>query len=232
VYEKLIARDDKSDEENVIAFTVAPTLGRWQDLIDLGDKIMVKTKTLQNFHNAAIQRQDIPDYEMLYKLADTQEENHKMEDILWHGYKIKSMKIKLVDVETQSDEEMKKIRDSFNVQAEDGFKDIPLSDNRLLRVGAFAQMISPSAFPIPLAGPATRNSIVLQGYADINPDKPQRQTESYDLKKEKEEKAISTWTGSYVVKQEDIKKSKEPATLLIRFQCKMVLEELSTDELL
>jgi len=83
VYLRLMDRDNKTDEENVIAFTVAPTLGRWQDLRDLGDKIMQKTKTLQNFHMAAIQRQDIPDYQILYELAEEQEDNTSMDDIFW-----------------------------------------------------------------------------------------------------------------------------------------------------
>jgi len=236
VYERLMDRDNKTDEENVIAFTVAPTLGRWQDLRDLGDKIMVKTKSLQNFHIAACQRQDIPDYEILYKLAGDQEDNHSMDDIFWLGYKIKSIKIKINQVEAPSEDEEKKIKDGFKDVGQDGYKDMPVHENRLLRVGAFAQMISPSAFPIPLAGPATRNKIKLHGYADVNAENPQRQTETYDLKKENDSKSdkVSVWTGTYEVKQEDVKKSQQKPVLKIKiqFHIKMELEELSADELL
>jgi len=241
VYLRLMDRDNKTDEENVIAFTVAPTLGRWQDLRDLGDKIMQKTKTLDNFHSAALQRQDIPDYSILYQLADEQEENTSMDDIFWLFFKIKSIKIKLNEVEAPSEEEEKKIRDGFKDVGPDGYKAMPAHDNRLARVGAFAQMVSPSAFPIPLAGPATRNTIRLLGYADVNAENPQRQTETYELKKENnttdsksDKEKISFWTGKYEVKQEDLNKnSKQKPVLKIKilFHCKMELEELSSDEI-
>jgi hypothetical protein len=174
---------------------------------------------------------------MLWKLAEDQEENHQMDDIFWLGYKIKSMRIKLENVEGP-EEEIKKIQDGFKAPSEDGYKDIPLSDNRLLRVGAFAQMISPSAFPIPLAGPATRTLIKLQGYADINPEKPQRQTETYELKRESETHEqkqlpnLSTWTGTYEVRQEELKKPNPKTALTITFHVKIVLEELGPEDLI
>ncbi len=62
--------DDMSYEEVVVAFTTAPLLGRWAATRALGDRILKVQENLEDFHRAALSRPDIPDYQVLYNLAE------------------------------------------------------------------------------------------------------------------------------------------------------------------
>lgn len=85
-------------------FTTSPLLGRWSDTRRLGDIILSRQKTLDDFHQAALQRPELPDYEVLYRLAADQasvpysagDTSH----LMWTVYAIREFRIRLVSVES------------------------------------------------------------------------------------------------------------------------------------
>jgi hypothetical protein len=69
---------------------------------------------------------------------------------------------------------------------------------RVIRTGAFAQMISPSSIPIPLIGPATNSRISIAGYLEMPPHTSNnQQKEEYEFELVKTEGKLSTWKGRH-----------------------------------
>ena len=63
-------------EEAVVLFTAAPHLGRWDDMLQLGEMIESEQGQgwLRVFHESAKHRQDVPDYSTLFLMAGEQRE--------------------------------------------------------------------------------------------------------------------------------------------------------------
>lgn len=72
-------------EEEMAVFMVSPLLGLWNDTIELGNKVS-QYQSWEEFHQLALQRANIPDYSILYQLANkyTQQGNMQLEQQSWN----------------------------------------------------------------------------------------------------------------------------------------------------
>lgn len=228
VFDSVLARGaEMSYEEIVVAFTTAPLLGRWQATRELGDRILQVQDSLEDFHRAALQRPDIPDYEVLYQLAEKEMLNGdaKPDSLRWQVSELKTLSIRLLDVKCTDESKMETVRKAFDPESKGQWKEIPTRAHRLLQFGGIAQMLSLSAIPIPMVGPANNERIHVLGYAVLNPQDgsgPVRQTESYELNRDAP--ATNDWKGTYTLTQEGQSANSQHTRVEIIFDMKMTLQ--------
>jgi len=228
VFDSVLARGaDMSYEEIVVAFTTAPLLGRWKATRDLGDRILQVQDSLEDFHRAALQRPDIPDYEVLYQLAEKEMANGdaQPDSLRWQVSELKTLSIRLLDVKCTDESKMETVRRAFDPESKGQWKEIPTRAHRLLQFGGIAQMLSLSAIPIPMVGPANNERIHVLGYAVLNPQDgsgPVRQTESYELSRDAPN--TNDWHGTYTLTQEGQSANSQHTRVEIIFDMKMTLQ--------
>jgi len=185
------------DEEMVVAFTIAPVLGRWKDVFNLGNKLKENNRQpLEVFHQASIARPDIPDYEVLYEMSKEEDEKfgpHPTDQLIWKNYVASAqMKYKSPKPKTgqNNDEDSKK--------------------GHVSRNGAIAQLIfgGSNSIDLLLVGSATSSRMKFKMY-----DKASRKLTYHTIEVTSKDPATSptrNWQGSYTITISDLKKDKEP----------------------
>jgi hypothetical protein len=226
-FERIMRRRQAlTEEEVVVAFTCAPVLGRWSAMRSLGDRLMTMGHKLEDFHTASMHRPDIPDYEVLYKLAkdEAKSGDARLEDLHWGSLTIESVEIRLRAVECADRAKAERLAREFDPTNSKEWRVVPLEQgSRLLRVGAMAQMIALSTVPIPMVGPASPTRMRLLGYAvmDAAGSVKVRQTESYTL--ESSSKEPNLWVGEYQLLQDQVKPKVDSARARVVWEMRMRL---------
>lgn len=222
VYERLMKRlasSSISNEETLVLFTSAPLLGRWQDTRLIGDKILAQQQSLDDFHQAALQRPELPDYSVLYDQA-VKRKSPDQTDISWTTYSIEELRIRLRDVQASDRNKVNEIRSSIS-------PDWQLTgvspESRVFHHGAIGQMTSISEVRISCVGPWDNGSVDLHGWADLhkgpNPsDGRVRQSERYQFSCEGSD-TDGKWSGTYTLTQID-----QGETLQVEFDLEIVLK--------
>ena len=190
VYERMMARKgDRSDEEVIVLFTIAPLLGRWKDVRTLGAEVRSRLGSLEQFHEAPM------DYSVLYDLAVDSSKappaplpTPPLSSLQWTQYRILAQRIRLRDVQCADADAVAQLREEFAGSEEDEWKNVNLQEAaRVLRCGAVVQANSFSTVPMTLVGPGDGQRIECKGYADLQAECIVRQWEGYKLRCEDEE---------------------------------------------
>jgi len=121
MFDKVKQSPNLKYEELVVLFTTAPLVGRWKETRELGDKIVEisRAQDLSEFHLATLNRKDIPDYSVLYEQAADEPTDATLDDIKYAVYEFESLKVRLNNVEANSDQEAAELRSTFEAQTED-----------------------------------------------------------------------------------------------------------------
>jgi hypothetical protein len=217
-FEKLVvqANDSKDNFQNVImAFTNAPIVGRWSMVKKLGDMIHNHdARGLHSLHLSAINRPDIPDYEVLHSISEREAAigDLSTEDIKWCSLVFQSYKLRVKEVQASTEAKRSQVRKAFDPSDSGDWQDAPVGGKmQLVRVGAIVQMVSMSTIPLPLVGSIRKDRIYMEGYADVqgetepdaNGNKTTdhfRQREQYEVKRVEDdtlEAGFSKWRGTY-----------------------------------
>jgi hypothetical protein len=175
-----------SQDELLVLFTTAPLLGRWKAVRALGDIVIKRQGSLDDFHHAPL------DYQMLYKLAKTAiKENNSADTALnqlkWLQYEIVSQKLKLKDISCDDSKAVELLKEQFASSSdgsEEGWKPVDVTkQSRIVRCGAILQVASFSTVAMTLVGTMTDEKIIAKGFTDVQgADCVIRQTESYVLR--------------------------------------------------
>jgi hypothetical protein len=235
VFDRVFENPNISYEEIVVTFTTAPLLGKWRATRELGARIIERQQSLEDFHRAAMHRPDIPDYAVLYEMAEAEAKHGDadLESLEWFGADLKDLKIRLNQVRCDDDDKRNEMEHSFDPQGNRDWKDLPTGgDNnphRLLRFGAIAQMASLSTLPMQIVGPATSSRLRLSGRAELSiPDHSGSvvQTEEYLLEREEGDR----WSGTYTLVQ-DPRGLPSPVKVEIVFDLRMQMQRVPDDAL-
>lgn len=248
VYERFVKPGIKSlePEELFLAFTVSPMIGRWRDFRQLGGIISSMQGGLSTFHEVAMQRPDMPDYEVLYKQAEKMEDT-PIEKLEWKAYEVKSFNLWLDKIEGGEPEDRKGLEEGFAEAGDEG-KDVlsvlpPEEMPKLFQQGGFVRSLSvttPLLFeamlPLPLVGQMDSQKISIEGYLKLqipaqylgpgNQAQSTNYREELTLKLDEEEGKKRTYTGT--LRSET---NVNGETMNANFKAKIVLEETSLDYL-
>eukprot|EP00164_Ancoracysta_twista_P005406 GFYU01007399.1.p1 GENE.GFYU01007399.1~~GFYU01007399.1.p1 ORF type:complete len:483 (-),score=188.93 GFYU01007399.1:291-1739(-) len=201
-------------EEVMSLFANAPLLGRWTDMLELGQHINSKEAgSLEVFHYQALNTPSVIDFSALYELVKEdiesnegaeadKSEKKEAEELVCQTYTVKEMKMKLDQKQDQPLDSNPNLVELLKT-----FKDwhaIPEQDNvHLHRIGKAAHWVNPGAIPIPLAGKFEDDCIKLKGYIDMGDENGQlRHWETYELRPDPERPGI--WQGVDRVVQKKI----------------------------
>jgi len=176
--------ENSQTDEIVLLFTTAPLLGRWAQTVRFGDLLtQVHHRNLSDFHSAPM------DYGILYDIAKEMMNSNPatpdapLRDLEWRQYRIIAQRIRMVDIDAESDDVRHQLLSEFEDADGRNWKHLGITPrSRLVRCGALCQLRSFSPVPLALVGPATHDSIVARGYLDMETP-PARQTENYALKR-------------------------------------------------
>jgi hypothetical protein len=185
-----------SYEEVVLLFTSLPLIGRWEEFLELGSRIIQVQSNLNAFHAAAQTRKDIIDYEIIYSLLHSNlhyftekfptqpPDQLHFAQYLITAFKLKFNCVQINDRSNEGEEEnnsninTESIKRTFDPTGNSGWRDYSVNSLDIIRVnGAIAQMISKSSFPISMVGPVHNNctdrktmrqKMLLRGYVDID----------------------------------------------------------------
>jgi len=234
VFDRVFKNPDISYEEIVVAFTTAPLLGKWLATRELGARIIARQQSLEDFHRAAMHRPDIPDYAVLYEMAEAEAKHGdaSLESLEWFSADLKDLEIRLNQVRCDNEDKRNEMEHSFDPQGNRDWKDLPMGDgnpHRLLRFGAIAQMASLSTLPMQIVGPATSSRLRLSGRAELSiPDHSGSvvQTEEYLLEREEGDR----WSGTYTLVQ-DPRGLPSPVKVEIVFDLRMQIQRVPDDAL-
>lgn len=222
VYNTLNSIGQKSPEELIAAFMVAPMLGRWRDTVKLGT-LATKLQSLKEFHQLALQRADIPDYSILYEEAKDSKRDTPRDQMAWENYDVVHIATTLLSVsapgESGVDEEQKKDE-----------KELVVGQCAYHRMGAVVRMVSPSPVPIPLTGIATNTHFKLQGYALISQSQQLFvHREKYECDKDEKESTATKhiWKGKFTIQQEpNTTSSTDPnMKILLEFAVQLTMQK-------
>ncbi len=201
VFDRLMKRgvSTLSDQDVVGTFAVAATVGRWKAFNDLGKRIIDKKRDLKPFHDAAMHSPTQPDFMQLHSMAEAEAKargDTPMGELQWAAYVVKSLKLKIKEVEASDKDLARSIQNDFAKYPEG--KETAVNEQRFIRTGAYAQMISTQPAALPMIGPATGTRFDLAGFADIPPS-PSKQVEEYHMKLVKTDKQTkqTIWSGTY-----------------------------------
>lgn len=223
IFDQILSRgNDLGQEELMVLFTMAPQLGKWRIMRQIGDKLIRQFGSLDDFHMMALRRPDIPDYEVLFNLAAEEHATPDPDELAWQTLQIKQLRIRLRDVRCADEAKAQKVRKAFDPDGRGAWKDIPVENHIIERVGAFAQMLSLSSVPVPMAGPALNDKMKVMGYATLSAPQGGRvkQTETYTLNKNND-----MWVGEYTLVQEKVGDSNlDLPTVRIMFDMEMSAE--------
>ena len=182
-----------------LCFSTAAVLGKWTDFCSIGLKLQhLSDGTLGEFHQAALQHPDIPDYEVLYSFV----EDDDFSSILlvaptWRTFSIDSCEVKLSNTERADaaqeasiSPEIAQLKASLDFVLVLGYyqdsQKLPVSEHgKIIQNGCFYQCVGISAVSIPIFGPVcSQDRLLLKGHIDIDqsPVGPVRRTEFYDLR--------------------------------------------------
>ena len=198
VFERMLARGgDRSDEELIVLFTIAPLLGRWREVRALGVQVRERLGSLEQFHEAPI------DYSTLYELAVDPSTSPPsplptppLSTLQWTQYRILTQRIRLRDVQCADSDAVQQLREEFGGSGVDEWKSVNLQEAaRVIRCGAIVQANSFSTVPMTLVGPGDGRRIECKGYADLQAECIVRQWEGYRLACEVEEEMEEVEVG-------------------------------------
>ena len=187
VFDRMMQRRGRrSEEEAIVLFTIAPLLGRWKEVRELGAELIGRMGSLSQFHLAPI------DYSILYELAlassspPTPLPTPPLTSLTWTQYRIVVQRIRLRDVQCADADAVSQLREEFGggggEDADVQWKNVNLQEgSRVIRCGAIVQASSFSTVPMTLVGPGDGRSIHCRGYADLQADCIVRQWEGYKL---------------------------------------------------
>lgn len=221
VFERMMQRqaEQLNEEELILLFTTAPLLGRWQQCVQLGDRLSAQLD-LSDFHGAPM------DYQILYELAKVEQAkgNVPISQLQWTNYMIIGQRIKLRTSECSDQTILDTLEAEFSQNGVRTWKILsPVDASRMVRCGALAQLRSFSPVPLALVGPMTDTRVYAQGYALLGDQQQQatpvsKQIETYDLSRVSfgeleggdgsSDSSVPAgslhWKGSYVMVQESV----------------------------
>jgi len=228
-------RTTQNKAELALCFSTAPVLGKWKDFDSLGVKLeRMSDGGLREFHEAALQRPDIPDYEILYSFVKDNDFSpvllEEKVDPAWKAFAIGSCEVKFSNIECADPAQADSI--SQEIAHLKDWQKLPVSEHaKIIQNGCFYQCVGISAVPIPMVGPvSSRDRLLLKGYIDMeqSPIGPVRQTEFYDLRLENTDGSL-VYTGRYIVSQDKLSGSKvQPGKSSSRMEYAMKMHLVET----
>lgn len=165
----------------VICFTTCPTLGRWDTFLELGRLLISRGQAIDEFHAAAAQRPDMPDFATLYEMAQ-EDPTIQSGEPAWEAFNIESSSIMFNRCDTTDAKTRESIASSFAQKP--GFQPMQMQENaRVIRSGAIMQCVGISSLPVPMVGPHKSDRVHVRGiYSAENPTVGKTtQFEDYDL---------------------------------------------------
>mmetsp|Transcript_6153 Transcript_6153/g.9402 ORF Transcript_6153/g.9402 Transcript_6153/m.9402 type:complete len:455 (-) Transcript_6153:139-1503(-) len=223
IFDSIVERLHNSEEiirqEVTAAFLAAPLLGRWEATRVLGKEYIAK-KELDEYHEKAQRSPNIPDMKILYEVAQEKisglsATDLQPNDLQWAEYIIKGLRIKVQSVECDDEKKRKQVAEDFQSKMTT-WKEIkiPNPKTKVLFSGAIAQMLSFSAQPIPMVGPASKTRMLVRGFTETTGG---RQSEEVSIELADEKSGL--WKGQYLC----VIENKHKVTL--RISMEIFLEE-------
>lgn len=223
-YHSILSLDNLNAEETMAAFMVAPLLGRWSDTRRLGENVS-QYQSWPEFHQLALQRPDIPDYSVLYNLAEklSASGDSPLSGADWNTWDVVHLKTTLRDYDGPAEH-----RPPANTPADE--RDIPVGSCAYHRMGSVARMISPSPIPIPLTGVADKTTFQLEGQAEIPIDPSNTSmishSESYECKLIDTTGNQQLWRGIYTIHQQSIPAGQHNMKVSFDLDIHMILSDM------
>ena len=122
IFDRMTSRpiDQFNDEELILLFTTAPLLGRWNQTVQLGDRLSTM-HDLSDFHGAPM------DYQILYELAKVEQAkgNVPVKQLQWRNYKITMQRIKLRSAECEDEAVLQSLDREFTYDGVKTWKILP-----------------------------------------------------------------------------------------------------------
>lgn len=232
IFDRAVLRDRAPEglsfEEQLVAFTVAPYIGRWSAVRDFGDRILQVRDSLDDFHAASESNNNIPDYSCLLELAEhvpdvpTAEIRSALQYRRWQmdSFAIRLVRVECVDVGRA--EAVSALFDSKNGARK--WQEYPvLAEDIVQQLGGFATLQSKSTQPCHMFGPlycdshgrqhlralgyrhmilasSMSNSQTLQIAGGNAFDTVLKQSEEFSLLRDAHN--IALWSGEYKLTQE------------------------------
>lgn len=167
-----LMQNQLSDEEILVAFTAAPFLGDWKQMMILGNKIETTGGGLEQLHLMSLQL-PIPDFTLVYDLAKEhnlkQQKTPDISTLVWDLYNVDRIRVKFKDVECgEFEEKRKELIDEIQKQGDVNWEDVPnISHVHIKRMGALCQAVSFGEMPMMLNGPWFDEKIHVRGRAEM-----------------------------------------------------------------
>lgn len=198
-------------QTQMVSFTAAPLIGRWQKFIEIGEKL--PPIAFEQFSGVS-QSMPVPDYTVLFQMAN--EENAQAlpipdpTNLPWEQFHIGSIRVKFKDLNCEEFTEKREELLTEIHQSEENVKweDVPNPNSiHLRRMGSIFQCISFSESPQQLCGiyrddtirvrgktqavmgpPDIDPELIMSGQVRVDPDQLQIliQEESWDLTRDEE----------------------------------------------
>eukprot|EP00735_Rhodelphis_limneticus_P007074 TRINITY_DN19570_c0_g1::TRINITY_DN19570_c0_g1_i1::g.24611::m.24611 TRINITY_DN19570_c0_g1::TRINITY_DN19570_c0_g1_i1::g.24611 ORF type:complete len:446 (-),score=125.82 TRINITY_DN19570_c0_g1_i1:320-1624(-) len=190
-------------EELVSAFCTAPLLGRWDNMVMLGDALSQKqAHVLEMFHAGSMKDQNMLDYAVLYRLSKEQAMNpHGEPAFEWMTYEVTDFRIRFRDAQSDDSAHLEELRSQLPTdlwQPVQTYKGL-----HLLRLGAVVHWVNPGALPLALSGLAFKDHYILAGYLEMAEDTGKvRHSETFDLRPDPKREGY--WIGTDTIKQEKV----------------------------
>jgi len=164
-YSRILSRGDTmSEEEIIVTFTVAPQLGKWQDTVELGNRIIAKEGNLRRFRPSA-RHPTRPDYQIFWELAREEVKagifSLDPAELIWAKHKISGLRYRLRQTECTDESMVAHLRAKYSYPNWVEVSDI--SRRKLYRAGGVAHMAAITWASQNLYGPATTRTLKLKG---------------------------------------------------------------------
>lgn len=172
VFEELTSKQ-LGTQELMVAFTAAPFLADWKATFNLAKRFMKQMPggNLDQFHMMS-QAMPIPDYSVLYKMAEEYElnkkETPKPEDLQWETIEVASIRVRFRDVSCgKYEKKREELLTEINKTPID-WEAVPTNPTmQIKRLGGFLQTMSFGELPMSLCGPYLEGKIHVRGYTEL-----------------------------------------------------------------
>jgi len=114
------------------------------------------------------------------------------------------LKLRFSSADGTDKEQLAAMRNELKMTEGEGKeKEVALPDQRLIRTGAYAQMIGPQPVPLPLVGPACNDRLLLAAHLELKEGNALiKQLEDYAFTRTNVNGKTSIWIGQYTVMTE------------------------------
>jgi len=155
----LAPRKDLSDRDRIFAFMAAAHAGRWEDVARWGKELEAGGKVLPAFHESAFKEPESFDYAALLAWARLASPMASTAVPPSQRFQIAHFRLRLRETSGPGSDAVRK---AFA----EGWQDSPAGDQALVRMGAAARWLRPSARPLPLCGGASATTLDLFGFQE------------------------------------------------------------------